>query len=140
MRWKLLLSVLVVCLLVNVSLAAAVVTGKKGGGGKPQPPADPAIAYRIGDSIWVMNDDGSNQAVVLDEAEYPGFEVSGAPSWSPDGASLAFAGHYNTDGTYGIFILDITIVDGVPQGSGFRQIVSDESELCRTKDNLRRFT
>ena len=128
MRWKLLLSILVVCLLVNVSLAAAVVIGKKP---EPPPPADPAIAYRGGDSIWVMNADGSNQAVVLDEAEYPGFEVFGELSWSPDGASLAFGGHYCTDGTYGIFILDITVVDGVPQGSGFRQIVSDEDcHIC----------
>ncbi len=122
MRWKLLLSILVVCLLVNVSLAAAVVIGKKP---EPPPSADPAIAYRVDYSIWVMNADGSNQAVVLDEAEYPGFEVSGAPSWSPDGASLAFAGYYNTDGTWGLFILDIAVVNGVPQGSGFRQIVSD---------------
>jgi Tol biopolymer transport system component len=92
--------------------------------GGEEPPADPAIAYRIGYSIWVMNADGSNQAVVLDEAEYPGFRVFGQLSWSPDGASLAFGGR--TDGTWGLFILDITVVDGVPQGGGFRQIVSDE--------------
>ncbi len=91
----------------------------------PPPPADPAIAFvqtaRNTYKISVMNADGSNQAVIC---EWP-YMIYGTPSWSPDGKSIAWAGPYG--GGYGVWRIDVDVVDGVPQGSNLQQLVSVSS-------------
>jgi len=93
--------------------------GKKGIGSelftirkKTIPPADPAIAF-ANQSLYVLNTDGTNQAVIGD----PSWGVV-SPSWSPDGKSIAF-----TSGYTGIRIVDITVVNGIPVGSHLRSLV-----------------
>lgn len=136
MRWKICLSVLIACLMLSLTIPMASAPPPEKPcqpwpecrDGGEEPTADPAIAYLMGNGgpIAVMNEDGSNQAVVFDPAEYPDIiEVFGGVSWSPDGATLAFSCYY-TGAKYGLFLLDVTVVNGVPEGSGFRQIVSDE--------------
>lgn len=96
--------------------------------GGEEPPADPAIAFyvqtaqaRHPNRIVVMNADGSNQAVIYEEF----FSLNGL-SWSPDGSSLAWSGRLDTGPflEYGIWRIDIQIVNGVPQGTNLRQLVS----------------
>jgi Tol biopolymer transport system component len=132
--WKAILCVLIVSLLVSMAIPMACAPKPPNGGGKPpkdEPPADPAIAYYSTTSgprpnkIMVMNDDGSNQAVVYEEY----FGTSGI-SWSLDGQSIAWSGStyipnvpgYNT----GIWRMDIEVVDGEPQGTNLQQLVSLE--------------
>jgi Tol biopolymer transport system component len=86
----------------------------KGGGKKPQPTADPAIAYTITGTVShviVMNADGSNSAKVYSS---PRFAIPPSnPSWSPDGGSIAFKGG---PGGYELWRVDVVVVNGVPQG------------------------
>jgi Tol biopolymer transport system component len=135
--WKAILCVLIVSLLVSMAIPMA--AAPKGGGGKPpkdeEPPADPAIAFyttggRDNDKIWVMNDDGSNQAVVF---EMEDFSITGGVSWSPDGNSIAWTGFTyppNVPGgwIFGVWRTDIEIVEGVPQGSNLQQLTSEEGD------------
>lgn len=113
-------------LMLNVTLASTVVIGGKGGGGKPQPPADPAIAFYHQTSgpnpnrIMVMNSDGTNKATIYEAY----FSIFGNPSWSSDGASIAWAGR--TGGNSGVWRIDVSVVDGEPVGSNLQQLVSDE--------------
>jgi len=90
-----------------------------GGGGKPPaPPADPAIAFVSGaGDVTVMNADGSNRVTVLS-----GTAVNDV-SWSPDATHVALARVY-PDLRNGIYVLDIGVGSGVPQGSNLRQVVS----------------
>jgi len=133
------LSVLIVCLLFSISIPLACAPPNhpcepwpecKNGG--EEPPADPAIAFvqtgkRSANKIMVMNDDGSNQALMY---EGP-FEAYGNPSWSPDGNSIAWSGPLHTNGyyEYGIWRIDVEVIDGVPQGSNLMQLAhSDGSD------------
>jgi len=102
--------------------------------GGEEPPADPAIAFiqkvkKGGEKIMVMNADGSNQAVISQEEN---LRIVGSPSWSPDGNSIAWCGYtYIPDvpgQDYGVWRIDIEIVDGVPQGSNLQQLVSESEE------------
>ncbi len=122
---KLLISIVIVSLLVSMVIPMA--AAPKGGGGKPPKdppdptPANPAIAYisdATSSSLMVMNDDGSNEAEV-----YRAQTRIYSPSWAPDGSAIAFHDIYtNTEGYYDrkLWRIDVTIVDGVPQGSNPR--------------------
>ncbi|MEE9505683.1 MAG: hypothetical protein V3V98_00870 [Thermoplasmata archaeon] len=102
-----------------------------------EPPADPAIAFvrrekvrgDTIDKIMVMNADGSNQAVIYYE-EY--FSMTCNPSWSPDGNSITWCGYTyvpNVPGwNFGVWRIDVEIVDGVPQGTNLQQLVSESDE------------
>src|SRR5688572_2759003 len=78
------------------AVAASIVGGSDSVAGKPppQPPADPAIAFCWSGSLKVMNDDGTNQ-VVLVQATNNTRRSRGVtcadPDWSPDGMQLVFA-------------------------------------------------
>lgn len=119
---KLLLGIVIVSLIVSMAIPmAAAPKPDKPGGGKPggeDPPADPVIAYRGRQgkdyTLNVMNADGSNQAIVY--RQYLGI---GTASWSPDGSSIAVDVNVRRDGVYltDLYRIDISIVDGVPQGS-----------------------
>jgi len=102
--------IVVAALLVAVPLA--VTAPPPGGGG---PPANPAIAYyTIGSQnrhLKVMNEDGSNAVSV-----FQGGVAS--PTWSPDGASLAF------DYLDGVWAVDVAVVDGTPRGSNLRVLMA----------------
>lgn len=101
--------------------------------GGEEPPADPAIAFindekirgDASEKLMVMNADGSNQVVIYSQ-EYHKF--SGSPSWSPDGNSIAWCGYTYTPNVpgkdYGVWRIDVEIIDGVPQGSNLQQLVS----------------
>jgi Tol biopolymer transport system component len=95
---------------------------------KEEPPADPAIAFDDGywGSLKVMNEDGSNQATIIEEDI---FDVWGKLSWSPDGGAIAWAGQMCGYG-WGVWRIDVDVVDGVPQGSNLQQLV-DESDCGR---------
>ncbi|MHC4954542.1 MAG: TolB family protein [Planctomycetota bacterium] len=87
------------CALALIGLVVGVTFAAKGGngGGKPgggEPPADPAIVFAKDGDLHVMNDDGSNVAGLVADADSHGSEQS----WSPDGTRIAF-GH-RSDGIY----------------------------------------
>jgi Tol biopolymer transport system component len=133
-RKKLLISLVVVSLLVSMALPIAVAKKPPKPPGGEDPPADPAIAYYFQTSgpnpnrIMVMNDDGSNQAVIYEE-----YFNCHALSWSPDGTSLAWSGYTyvpNVPGwDYGIWCIDVDVVDGEPQGSNLQRLVITEHFL-----------
>jgi Tol biopolymer transport system component len=80
-------------------------------------PAAPAIAFtRDGNKLLVMNADGSNQTILLSATS-----VSN-PSWSPAGNALVIAATVN--GTSGIWLLDVSVLGGVPKGSNLRFLTS----------------
>ena len=87
--------------------------GKPGGGGK-EPAPDPAIAYELGDDLYVMNDDGSNVNLLL-AAEEAGGSIR-HPTWSPDGTQLAFLVH--GDSSTGLYALEVSVDSGGVSGSG----------------------
>lgn len=128
MRGKLYLSAIVVGLMLIVPLmpfAAAPPNHPcepwpecRDGGGDP--PALPVIAYQGDqvDDIMVMNADGSNQVMVFDNTQ--GME-SGLPSWSPDGASIAFVNYHE------LWRVDVVLVNGVPTGQNAHMIAADDA-------------
>ncbi len=126
--WKAILCVLIVSLLVSMAIPVVSAPKPPGGGGKPpkdEPPADPAIAYFFQtsgpnpDRLMVMNDDGSNQAVIYEEYFSP---IS--ISWSPDGKSIAWSAWIGW--TTGVWRIDVEVIDGVPQGSDLTHLVSSD--------------
>jgi len=99
---RFLLAAAVIALIVPMAFAGKG-NGKPGGGGGGGDPADPAIAFvrmRTATSgkltnegaLMVMDADGSNQTVLFKEkvSLSGGYEVR-QPSWSPNGAKIAFA-------------------------------------------------
>jgi WD40 repeat protein len=127
---RLLISIVIVSLL--VSMAFTMVSAKKPPKPPPEePPVDPAIAFFKQTSgpnenqIVIMNEDGSNQAVIYEDY----FSTTGI-SWSPDGNSIAWSGYTyvpNVPGqNYGIWRMDIEVIDNEPQGSNLQQLVSME--------------
>ncbi len=123
-----LVSVIVAAMLMSVPMVVAK-------GPKPPPvPADPAIAFFLQTSgpkpnkLMVMNADGSNQAAV-----YEAYFICHGISWSPDGKSLAWSGiayipNVPSD-DYGVWRLDIDVVDGKPQGSNLQRLVTSTDFL-----------
>jgi Tol biopolymer transport system component len=131
---KLLISLVIVSLLVSMVIPMASAPKPDKPPGKPggeEPPADPAIAYRIDDNIIkVMNADGSNQAVIV---EMEDFSMSRGLSWSPDGNSIAWTGFSyvpNVPGgwIFGVWRVDVEIIDGVPQGTNLQQLTVEEGD------------
>jgi Tol biopolymer transport system component len=93
--------------------------------GKPRPdvpPANPAIAWSNG-GIWVMNDDGSNQALVT-----PPDAWIGNPAWSPIVKDNSYQLAYSDIDTDTLWIVDISIVAGVPKGSVPRVLTTNGRE------------
>jgi Tol biopolymer transport system component len=127
---KLLLSIVIVSLIVSMAIpmAAAPKPDKppKPPPGGDDPPADPVIAFRTGNGpnprIDVMNADGSNQATV-----FRGGLSIGQTSWSPYGNAIAVQVNVRRDGVYftDLYRIDISIVNGEPQGSEPIVLVQD---------------
>ena len=106
----------------------------KGGGGKPQPPADPEIAYvdRGGGSsrLFVMNADGTRQTEVF-RASY-----LTNPSWSPRGGtledtySIVFRKDSKTwrdpDNHISLWVTDVVISDGEPVALSTGPIIEED--------------
>jgi hypothetical protein len=101
----------------------------------PPPPADPAIAFEITGRVraghgwrtaWflkVMNADGTNVTPIF--MTEPGQSIGfSRPAWSPDGRCIAFY----RDGVApnpGIYLVDVSLVNGVPTGTNVRLFLSD---------------
>jgi Tol biopolymer transport system component len=66
-----------------------------------------------GHNLWVMNADGTERRLLLDD-EVSGVGHVGGPTWSPDGEWLAFKGTVETED--GIYLVR-------PDGSGLTQLV-----------------
>jgi Tol biopolymer transport system component len=120
----LIISLIIVCLFLTMVLPMAAAPKPGGGGGKPpkdEPPADPVITYSAGENLerlMVMNADGAQLTRI--------YRTRGqihAPTWSPDGTSIAFQkGGY----PYGqLWALDVAVVDGKPKGSNARLLLDD---------------
>jgi dipeptidyl aminopeptidase/acylaminoacyl peptidase len=93
--------------------------------GKPKPaipPANPEIAWSK-DGIWVMNADGSNQARVT-----PPDGWIGNPAWSPIVVGDSYQLAYSDIDTDTLWIVDISIVAGVPKGSAPRVLTTGGRE------------
>lgn len=93
------------------------------------PPADPAIAFSKAASasvnkLMVMNVNGSNQATVFTSSA-----LFSAPSWSPDGQSLAFSIGTATQ----LWRVDVVVVNGVPQGQNPLMLAAFDG-TCSTRD------
>jgi Tol biopolymer transport system component len=88
------------------------------------PPADPAISYLVdkgrNDHLMVMNADGSNQASIFSTGDIS------HQTWAPDGNAIAVMAKAE-DYTYSLVRIDITIVDGVPQGGNPIELAQDIS-------------
>ncbi len=114
---KLLLSLVVVSLIVSMAIPMGTAKKPPKPPGGEEPPADPAIAYgagRHGRGLYVMNADGTNQVEV-----YMAETQVKDKSWSPDGNSIAFTI------TMELWVIDIVMVDGEPQGSNPRMLLDD---------------
>jgi len=70
--------------------------GGGGGGGDEEPPADPRVLFTSVGEIHVMNEDGSNQTLVL--ATNDDFALHA--DWSPDGTRIVFESTRDGDGIY----------------------------------------
>ena len=86
-----------------------------------RPPADPAIVFNASISrgvnsrdIIVMNADGSNQTIIVQGSTGTIWDV---PSWAPDGHNFVY-----TKGPQGLWIVNVTVVNGIPTGSNVHQI------------------
>jgi Tol biopolymer transport system component len=118
--------VIFVCLLLIATVFGAAFTvmagkgGKPGGGGKEKTPADPAIAYSHRRSVYVMNIDGTNKAPV-----YEGNSQIWQKSWSGDGTKIAFRKTKEGGNTLDLWVVDVSVVNGVPQGSNARFLRED---------------
>jgi Tol biopolymer transport system component len=117
---------ILVCVLLIATMfgVTSIALAAKGGGGKPgggknKTPADPAIAYSSlgpGRDLIVMNGDGSNKATIVDGPAY-------FPTWSPDGKHIAYVyDDYPTKPA--LWRVDINLVDGKPQGSNGKLLMS----------------
>lgn len=118
--------VICVCMLLMATMVGTSFALAGKGGGKPpkdDPPADPAIAYRIergkGWDLKVMNADGSNQATV-----YYNDNNIGNPCWAPYGSAIAFPLKQD-DYTEDLYRIDVSVVNGVPQGSNPIELAQD---------------
>jgi Tol biopolymer transport system component len=115
---KLLFSIVVVSLIMSMAIPMATAKKPPKPPGGEDPPADPVIAYtgRQGKdyTLNVMNADGSNQAIVY--RQYLGINQA---TWSPDGSSIAVQVNVKRDGVYtkDLYRIDVSVVDGEPQGS-----------------------
>ncbi len=105
----------------------------------PAPPADPAIAFvasyqhrgRTVYELRVMDADGTNQTTLLSRTS----NIIQDPAWSPDldgnpgngyQGTLAVTIQNEPDPGYDLFLLDVAVVGGAPQGSNLRKIVEDD--------------
>jgi Tol biopolymer transport system component len=92
--------------------------------GPPPPPADPAIAFKVTgtvDKLYVMNADGSNQAMIVEGEKFSAFLAR--PSWSRNGGSVVFTGKPKGQPD-GMWIVDVVPVSGTPTGQNLRRILS----------------
>jgi Tol biopolymer transport system component len=98
------------------ALATASVAGK-GGGKKPGggSPADPAIAYVNGGDLAVVDEDGANATVLVENMG------AGRPSWSPDGTQIAFGAYWDDSRTAGIDVQGVYVVNA--DGTGLREVI-----------------
>jgi hypothetical protein len=80
------------------------------------------IAYRDGQSLAVMQADGSDAQVIYPCRGHGCEWVQGPPSWSPDGSELVFPG-MDQDDVGGLFVIG---ADGGPLGT----VTRCYSELC----------
>ncbi len=121
---KLILGIVIVSLIVSMAipLVAAPRPDKppKPPPGGEDPPANPAICYRLQkgrvQTLFVMNADGSNQVSIWEDV--------GNPSWAPDGSAIAF-GVQQEDYTTDLYRIDVSVVNGVPQGSNLLELAQD---------------
>ncbi len=95
----------------------------------PQPPptpADPAIAFIVRaangyDHLKVMDADGSNATTIFRSERR--VMLGCGPTWSPDGSSIAFPNAHS------MWLVDVTVVDGIPMGSNARVLLDRSSSL-----------
>jgi dipeptidyl aminopeptidase/acylaminoacyl peptidase len=123
---KLILGIVIVSLIVSMAIPMA--TAKKPPKPPPggeDPPADPAIAFRGSkgprNTIVVMNADGSNQATVF-SADSIG-HLTCSPNLNAVAAMVMV--RRGNDYSYDLWRIDISIVDGVPQGSEPIELTQD---------------
>jgi Tol biopolymer transport system component len=106
--------------------------GGNGGGGKPpkdETPADPVISYYAftsktsSNGLSVMDADGSHQTWIFDT---PWAQDGLYRTWSPDSSTIAYLDDQN------LWMVDIEVVDGEPQGNNIRQITDfpDTGPYC----------
>ncbi len=55
--------------------------------------------------IWMMNSNGSNQHVILANGSHGVDELTGAPTWSPDGRFIAYV-HQQQSGGHSIWVMN----------------------------------
>jgi Tol biopolymer transport system component len=131
---KMLMSLVVVCLLVSMTIPIASAPPSKpcepwpecrDDPGEEEPPADPVIAYRGDGGIYVMNADGARKTNVYPYADYLYY-----PNWSPDGATVAFVrgGPGGGGPDFEIWAVDVIVVDGEAQGTNARMLA--DSQAC----------
>jgi Tol biopolymer transport system component len=92
----------------------------------PPPPADPAIAFttqgrersKSYSYLKVMNADGTNVTTILRSEYIQSGAINGPISWAPGGGSIAFVRSVS-----GLWLIDVTVVNGVPTGSNTRLLV-----------------
>jgi len=88
----------------------------------PRSPADPAIAFRSGNNLRVMNADGSNATTVYTGIP-PGTQGMN-PSWSPSGTRIALM-----NDTHDLWRIDVSVVGGTPQGTNPTELLDRSTSL-----------